>query len=96
MVYNIIHYIICFTYSHKRKLERTEEITEKGFAAHLAKIENTYVNEKSRTTVISKKALMDVVGVSSQSIHTCRTNYKNGGIDFLTAHNWKAIKLFLQ
>lgn len=48
--------------------------------------------KKAGQAGISKRALMDVVGASSQSIHTWRTNYKNGGIDLLVAHNKKGFK----
>ncbi len=36
---------------------------------------------------ISKRALVDLVGVSGQSIHSWRTNYKKGGIKKLLSHN---------
>ena len=48
--------------------------------------------KKAGQAGISKRALMDVVGASSQSIHTWRSNYKNGGIDLLVAHNKKGFK----
>lgn len=41
---------------------------------------------------ISKRALMERVGASSQSIHTWRTNYKNGGLTLLLSHHKTGFK----
>jgi transposase len=42
--------------------------------------------KKAGNTGISKRALVEQVGVSGQSIQTWRTTYKNGGIKAIMAH----------
>lgn len=42
--------------------------------------------KKSGETGISKRCLIEEIGVSGQSIHTWRTNYKNGGLKSLVSH----------
>jgi transposase len=42
--------------------------------------------KKAGNSGISKRALVDELGVSGQSIHTWRTTYKNGGITALCSH----------
>jgi transposase len=45
--------------------------------------------KKAGDTGISKRALMDNVSASSQSIHNWRTAYKNGGIESLLSNGRK-------
>ena len=42
--------------------------------------------KQAGNTGISKRALVEQVGVSGQSIQTWRTNYKNGGIASIMSH----------
>ena len=50
------------------------------------------VMKKAGEAGISKRALMDIVGASSQSIHNWRTAYKQGGLEALL-HNGRKGKV---
>lgn len=43
--------------------------------------------KKAGKSGISKRALVDLVGVSGQSIHSWRTKYKKGGLQKVLSHN---------
>ena len=42
--------------------------------------------KKAGSHGISKRALVDALGVSGQSVHTWRTTYKHGGLNALCSH----------
>lgn len=48
--------------------------------------------KKAGAAGISKRSLMELVGASSQSIHTWRTSYRKGGLNALLSHNKKGFK----
>lgn len=48
--------------------------------------------KKEEVSGISKRELMERIGVSSQSIQSWRSLYKTGGIDKLLSHNKKGFK----
>lgn len=71
----------------KEEMKELKSLLRKSSAMNHPRLKMLIEIKKAGETGISKRALMEKIGVSGQSIHTWRTNYKKGGLDALLKNN---------
>jgi transposase len=76
----------------KETLKELRQILKQSSPLIQPRVKLLIAMKKASANGISKRALMDELGVSGQSIHTWRTTYKKNGLKDLISHKKRGFK----